>query len=48
MLGADEKLGGSLGLVLGHVDTLDISDGEELGTLDNEGAREGTADDKLG
>ena len=48
MLGADERLGDSLGLALGDADTLGVSDGEELGTLDNEGAREGTADDKLG
>ena len=42
-------LGISLGPALGHVDTLGVSDGEELGAFDNnEGDPEGTADEKLG
>ena len=41
-------LGDSLERALGDADTLGFSEGEELGAFDNEGAPEGTADDKLG
>ena len=39
----------SLGRALGDPDdTLGFTDGEELGAFDNEGATEGSADDRLG
>ena len=50
MLGRIEGavLGDSLGRALGEADTLGFLEGEELGAFDNEGASEGSADDKLG
>ena len=48
MLGADERLGGWLGLALGDPEPLGFPDGGELGAFDSEGAPEGTADDTLG
>ena len=41
-------LGDSLGRALGDAETLGFPEGEKLGAFDNEGALEGTDDDRLG